>query len=140
MADATVEIPPQPKPDEDSAEFWQATASGHLAISRCQQCKRWLQPPLERCPKCWGETAFENVAGTGEIYSFIVVHQPAIPGYRDKLPYVVALVDLDEQRGLRLPGCTVGIEHGDVRVGQRVKAELVDLPGGDYKVAVFRPI
>jgi uncharacterized OB-fold protein len=140
IENTTVEIPPQPKPDEDSAEFWRATAEGHLSISRCQKCRRWLQPPLERCPTCWGETAFEKVVGTGEIYSFIVVHQPAIPGYRDKLPYVVALVELDEQKGLRLPGRIIGIEHGDVRVGQRVQVELVDLPGGDYKVAVYRPI
>jgi uncharacterized protein len=137
---AVVEVPPQPVPDEDSRQFWAATASGKLEICRCQQCKLWLQPPLERCPKCWGETAFEAVAGTGEVYSFIVVFQPALPGFRDKLPYVVGLVDLDEQKGLRLPGRVVGVEHDTVKVGQRVKAELEDLPGGDYKVAVFRPI
>ncbi len=135
---SSTETPPQPIPDEDSAEFWRATASGRLEICRCRQCQRWLHPPLERCPRCWSDTAFEAVAGTGEIYSFIVVHQPALPGFRDKLPYVVALVDLDEQRGLRLPGRVIDVEPSAVRVGQRVTAELVELPGGDFKVAVFR--
>jgi uncharacterized OB-fold protein len=137
---SVVENPPQPVPDEDSAGFWKAMDNGHLAVARCQQCRRWQQPPLEVCPKCWGPTAFEPVAGTGEIYSFIVVRQPAIPGYRDKLPYTVALVDLDEQPGLRLPGRIVGADPTDVKVGQRVVAEIADLPGGDYKVAVFRPV
>jgi uncharacterized OB-fold protein len=135
---AATEIPPQPSPDEDSRGFWQATEQGHLEVCRCQDCRRWLQPPLERCPTCWAETAFERVAGTGEVHSYIVVYQPAIPGYRDKVPYTVALVELDEQTGLRLPGRIVGAEPDDVRVGQRVLAELVDLPGGDYKIAVFR--
>jgi len=137
---AVEEIPPQPVPDEDSIAFWQATANGRLEVCRCQQCRRWLQPPLERCPGCWGETAFEPVAGTGNVHSFIVVHQPAIPGYRDKLPYTVALLELDEQAGLRLPGRLVGVEPEDVTVGQRVTAELEELPGGDFTVAVFRPV
>jgi len=135
-----VEEPPQPQPDEDSLGFWQAMESGELQVCRCQDCQRWLQPPLERCPKCWGETAFEAVSGDGEIHAFIRVFQPAIPGYRDQLPYTVALVELDEQRGLRLPGRIVGIDPAKVTVGQRVKAEITDLPGGGYKVAVFRPV
>jgi uncharacterized OB-fold protein len=137
--DQLVEVPPQPVPDDDSLGFWRAMERGQLEVCRCQQCRRWLHPPLERCPRCWSETAFEQVAGTGLVHAFIVVHQPAIPGYRDQLPYTVALVELDEQSGLRLPGRVVGIDPAGVTVGLRVAAEIVDLPGGDYKVAVFRP-
>ena len=136
---APIEVPPQPVPDEDSAGFWQALDDGRLAVCRCGQCRLWLQPPLERCPRCGGETAFEPVAGTGELHSFIVVHQPAIPGYRDQLPYTVALVELDEQPGLRLPGRLVGADPRDVKIGQRVTAEIESLPGGDFHVAVFKP-
>ena len=136
----STEVPPQPVPDEDSAGFWRALDDGRLALCRCTRCRRWLQPPLERCPRCWSETAFEPVAGTGELHSFIVVHQPAIPGYRDALPYTVALVELDEQPGLRLPGRLVGAEPSALRIGQRVAAQIEGLPGGDFKVAVFRTV
>jgi uncharacterized OB-fold protein len=98
-----------------------------------------MQPPLERCRHCAGPTAFEAVAGTGEVYSFIVQRQPTVPGYADAVPYAVAVVDLDEQRGLRLPGRLVGVDVDDVRCGLRVRAELQPLPGGTYTVAVFRP-
>jgi uncharacterized OB-fold protein len=137
---APTEFPPQPTPNEDTLGFWQATAQGHLELCRCQGegCGRWLQPALERCPSCFGETAFETVSGKGEVYSYIVVYQPAIPGYRDKLPYVVAVVELDEQTGLRLPGRIVDAGPEDVAVGDRVGAEVVDHPGGEFKVAVFR--
>lgn len=134
------DIPPQPLPDVDTEGFWQATAGGYLAMCRCRSCRQWLQPPLERCRICAAETAFEPVAGTGVIYSFIVVRQAAVPGYLHDLPYVVALVDLDEQPGLRLPGRVVDIDPGDVSVGMRVAAELVALPGGDHVVPVFRAV
>jgi uncharacterized OB-fold protein len=73
------------------------------------------------------------------VFSFIVVHKPAIPGYRDKLPYAVALVELDEQPGLRLPARLVDVDPGKVRIGQRVRAQIERHPGGDFHVAVFRP-
>jgi uncharacterized OB-fold protein len=135
----TFKIPPQPAPDLDSEGFWQATAEGHLAMCRCTACGLWLQPPLERCRICAGETAFADVAGTGEVYSFIVVRQPSVPGYLENLPYVVALVDLDEQVGLRLPARLVDVAPEAVQVGMRVQVELVPHPGGDYTVAVFHP-
>lgn len=131
--------PPQPLPDPETAAFWQATAGGRLAMCRCQSCGLWMQPPLERCRLCAEATAFEDVTGTGVIYSFIVQRQPAVAGYLDKVPYAVALVELDEQPGLRLPTRIVGIDPGEVACGMRVQVELVPLPGGDFMVPVFRP-
>lgn len=136
---APLSIPPQPSPDEDTRGFWEATRRGELAISRCQDCGLWHQPPLERCRRCAGPMAFEPVAGTGEVYSFIVVRQPAVPGYVEGLPYIPALVELDEQAGLRLPTRLVDVEPSDVSVGLRVRVAFEPLPGGDYMVPVFRP-
>jgi len=133
------QYPPQPSPDFDTEGFWEATADGRLALCRCVECGLWLQPPLERCRRCAGLTAFEDVAGTGTIYSFIVQRQPSVVGYLDAIPYVVALVELDEQAGLRLPARIVGIEPERVTVGMRVVVDLVALPGGDYVVPVFQP-
>lgn len=85
--------------------------------------------PLERCPACGGATGFELVSGCGRIKSFIVVRHPAVPGYLEDLPYVVAIVDLDEQEGLRLPGRLLDADPARVDVGRAVRAEIVDLPG-----------
>ncbi len=131
--------PPQPAPDVDSEGFWEATAEGRLAICRCTECGLWLQPPLERCRHCAGATTFEAVAGTGTVYSFIVQRQPSVVGYLDAIPYVVALVDLDDAPGVRLPARLVGIEPEAAAVGMKVAVEFDDLPGGDYRIPVFRP-
>jgi uncharacterized OB-fold protein len=55
------------------------------------------------------------------------------------VPYAVALVDLDEQPGLRLPGRVVGVEPDDVHIGMRVKARIEPLPGGEFHVPVWEP-
>jgi uncharacterized OB-fold protein len=132
-------IPPQPLPDPDSAGFWEATASGQLSLCRCAACGLWMQPPLERCRKCNSETSYQPVAGRGEVHSFIVQHRPVTVGYLDALPYVIAIIELDEQKGLRLPGRIVDVATTEVTIGMRVQSRLEKLPGGDYVVPVFEP-
>lgn len=131
-------LPPQPVPDFDTKGFWEATASGKLAICRCQECRRWMHPPLERCRLCGEATRFEQVSGDGTICSFTVVRHPAVPGYLEDLPYVVAMVELVEQEGLLLPTRLLNAEPGETRIGQRVAVEITDLPGGDFRVPTFR--
>ncbi len=133
-----VSVPPQPHPDLDSASFWTATAEGRLELCRCTACERWHQPPLERCRECDAATSFIPISGTGTLRSFIVVRHPAVPGYLEELPYVVGLVDLDEQEGLRLPGRLLDVDLEKLSGGERVSAEIVPLPGGDFHVAAFR--
>ena len=128
--------PPQPMIDVDSEGFWRAAREGRVALCRCRECRRWIQPPLERCPSCAGQTAFEDAAGTGEIYSFIVVHHPSVPAFAADLPYVIALVSLDE--GVRLPGRLLDERGAGVQVGQRVRAEIIDVPGANERVVAFR--
>jgi uncharacterized OB-fold protein len=132
-------IPPQPSPDVDSAEFWQRTAEGRLAMCRCSACGEWHQRPLERCRRCAEPTEFADVSGKGIVYSFIVVRRPVSPGYLDKVPYVIALVELPEQRSLRLPTRIVDVDPSAVYVGMPVEVRFDPLPGGDFVVPVFVP-
>ena len=131
-------IPPQPVPDADTLGFWQATRRGELELCRCDACGRFLQPPLERCRHCGGATSFAAVSGRGTIHSFIVARHPAVPGYLEDLPYVVGLVELDEQPGLRLVGRIIASGTRSVTIGDRVRAEIVPLAGGEFQVPVFR--
>jgi uncharacterized protein len=79
------------------------------------------------------------VSGHGTIHTFVVQRQPAVVGYLDGAPYAVAIVELDEQTGLRLPGRVVDVGPSDVRIGQRVHARIEPLAGGDFYVPVWVP-
>ncbi|ROO87492.1 hypothetical protein EDD29_5100 [Actinocorallia herbida] len=131
-----VPAPPAPLIDADSIGFWEATREGRLALCRCTDCGTWLPRPLERCNRCAGPTEFADVAGTGTVYSHIVVHHPSVPAFASLVPYVVALVEFDE--GPRLPGILLGESGADIAVGQRVAAELTLFPGAEERAVTYR--
>jgi uncharacterized OB-fold protein len=126
------EIPPQPFPDVDSEGFWAATNRGELAVCRCQQCRAWMHPPLERCRMCGDRTDFETVSGTGVIHSFIVMHRASVPGLSEA-PYAIVLVDLDDAPGIRLTGILADAAPQDAAAGAAVQARIVDVPGGYFR-------
>jgi hypothetical protein len=132
-----VNDPIQPVPTPDTLGFWEATARGELALCACGCCDRFLHPPLERCPECGGPTRFTPVSGDGSLHSYIVVHRAVVPGYRPG--NVVALVDLVEQEGLRIAAQLVDVHPEAIHIGMSLRARIVDLPGGPYRIPVFAP-
>lgn len=124
---------PIPAVTPDLAPFFAAAREGRLVIPRCRSCGAWRYPPRPTCPPCGsGDFAWEPVAGTGEVYSFTVLHQVYHPGFADEVPYAVVLVQLDE--GVRMISNVVGVPASQVRIGQRVRvifdpvSEEVTLP------------
>ena len=134
----TISPPPQPIPDPDSRGFWEATAQGRLALQHCASCGRHQFPALEACRYCGGPLAWQPVSGRGSIHTFIIQHHNVSPGFDARRPYPIALVCPDEAPELRLPAQIDCPDPSAVRVGARVMAHIVELPGGPYKIPVFR--
>ena len=100
--------------------FWTSGADGHLRFLRCQRCGYYIHPPAPICPVDLSkDLAPEPVSGRGTVHTFTLNHQPWIPGYDP--PYAVAIVELEEQEGLRLMTNVVGCPPEDVRVGMPVR-------------------
>ncbi|MBS1848044.1 MAG: Zn-ribbon domain-containing OB-fold protein [Actinobacteria bacterium] len=107
-----------PALDETNRFFWTSGADGRLRFLRCAACGYWLHPPSPWCPECGGrDVAPEAVSGRGVVHSVTVNHQ-AWDG--DQTPYAVALVELDEQAGLRLTTNIVGVDPELVTIDDRV--------------------
>jgi uncharacterized OB-fold protein len=110
-----------PVPSRDTVPYWGALANGHLEVQHCQDCGKWTWPPRPLCSGCHGENmAFEQVKGTGEIFSWIVVHRSTTPDMMPYLPYTLALVRLDEQADIYIPGRL--ITDREAHRGMRVRA------------------
>ncbi|HEX9775680.1 MAG TPA: OB-fold domain-containing protein [Actinomycetota bacterium] len=119
---------PLPLPDEDTAFFWEACARGELHILRCRDCRTWIHYPRAICRACGGsDLAPEPVSGRGVVHTFTVTHREA-PG--KVAPFVVALIELEEQAGLRMVSNVIGIEPGDVAIGMPV--EVMFEPAGEH--------
>jgi uncharacterized protein len=115
--------------------FWTGGATGQLLIQRCERCRRWVHPPVDACDACGGPLTPEPVAGTGTIFTFTVNHQQYHPDVPP--PYVIAIVELDEQDDLRLPTNIVNADADALDCGTRV--HVVFEPHGDEFVPVFEP-
>jgi uncharacterized OB-fold protein len=88
------------------------------------------------CPHCHSlESRARDLAGTGTVYSFAILHHPQNPAF--DYPVLAALVELDE--GVRLMSNLVGVSKDDIRVGMRVSVEFVPTVG-DRQVPVFHPV
>lgn len=108
-----------PAVGEVNEEFWTAGARGVLAINRCRNCSAWSHPPRRLCRYCGSqEIGPEAASGRGVVASFTVNHQQWGPDPTD--PYVIALVELPEQPGLRLLTNIVNCTPDQVAIGSAV--------------------
>jgi len=116
---------PLPVIDAESRPFWQAARERRLAIQRCTECGRHFFYPRALCPFCHASTVeWVTASGRGTIYTFTIARRPAGPAFKADVPYVVALVELEE--GPRMMTNIIGVEPESVRIGQAVKALFED--------------
>jgi len=115
--------------------FWEGGRNGELLIQRCGSCGLWVNPPEEACAACSGALSPAPVSGRGTVFSFTINHQPYNPS--TPVPYVVALVELAEQEGLRVFTNLIGVEPTDVVIGMAVQVRFED--HGEIFIPVFAP-
>ncbi len=117
-------VRPVPTPDRDSTPWWQALARHELIQQRCDDCAAWRWPPRALCNRC-GSLAWSwlAVSGQGTIASWIVNHQPFLPGVEP--PFTVVAVRLAEQDDIVMPGSWFGT--GEPSIDQTVEAVFDDV-------------
>lgn len=105
-----------PDPDAFTRPWWKAAADGRLLLRRCRACGLAHHYPREFCPHCWSEDAvWEEAAGRASLYTWSVVHRNDLPPFGDRVPYVAAVVELEE--GPRMMTRLVGCDPSALRVG-----------------------
>ncbi len=88
---------PLPVIDHDSAPYWDAAREGRLDIPLCNACGKHHFYPRAICPHCYSsDLKFDTVSGRGTVHTYTIARRPAGPAYSDEVPYVVALIDLEE--------------------------------------------
>ncbi len=134
------ERPPKPRPapipDPDSEPYWAAALEGRLLIQRCEACGAHQLYPRDRCISCRGPVAWVEASGNGTVYSFTIIRQNYSRSFKHLIPYVVALVDLDE--GPRLMTNLVGCDPDSVGIGMRVRATFEQV-SDQAGIALFTP-
>ena len=126
-----------PTPDFETRPYWDAARDGKLMIRRCRACGDAYFYPRSFCPKCWSEDVeWEEASGRATLYTWSVVHRNDLPPFPERVPYVAAIVDLDE--GPRMMTNVEGCEFDDLRVGMALQVDF-RVDSDEVTVPIFRP-
>jgi uncharacterized OB-fold protein len=136
MTGQTTYDKPLPVRDAENAPYYDALQRHQMRLQRCAN-GHFRYPVNPVCPDCLSpEFTWEPVSGQGTIYSFVVVHQLYDPGFKEDLPYNVAVVELEE--GPRLVTNVTGCRNEDVCVGMPVRVRYDDITP-EFTLAKFEP-
>jgi uncharacterized OB-fold protein len=109
--------------------YWDGARQHELLYQKCKICGANWHPPMPICPACHSSD-FDWLAasGGGFVYTYTVVHHPTHPAFTDRVPYVVAVVELDE--GPRVVTNIQNCQPTAVSAGMRVRIVFEDLAEG----------
>ena len=112
---------PTPRITPQTAAYWKAANEGRLLLGTCGNCNKLCHPPQAVCPFCWSsKVGVKAASGRGRLNAFTVVHQAAVPAFRERVPYVVAYVELEE--GLFVNSNVINCDPNLVKIGMPLKA------------------
>lgn len=128
---------PSPVPTPASLPFWEGCRAGELRLQRCAGCGRHVLYPRPRCPHCHSDQLeWVRASGRGKLHSYVISHLPA-PGWEGDLPYVIAVVELEE--GPRMLSSLVGVPPQPERLSLDMPLAVVFERRGEEVLPLFQP-
>ncbi len=137
MSKTAALMPHLPVVDAETAPFWAAAKERKFLIRHCNLCGRNHFYPRHYCPHCWSDHCeWRPASGHGRIYSYTVIHHNDAPPFSATLPYIVALIDLDEN--VRVTSNIVECTPEVVHVGMPVEV-VFEHVSDEVTLPQFRP-
>lgn len=132
-------VKPIPEPDGVTRPFWESLKAHQMRIQRCNDTGKFFFYPRGMSPFTLSENvSWEPVSGRGVIHTFTIIHQNRAPGFVDELPYVVAMVELDEGARLMTNIIDVAPDPEQVKIGMPVEIVYEDVTE-EITLPKFRP-
>ena len=129
---------PRPLHTETSKPFWEGTKRHELMLPRCRKCGSMFFYPREVCPVCLSpDIEWQRVSGRGRLHSYTVIHQPANRAFNQDVPYIYAMVQLDE--GPRIISNLVECPIEQARIDMPVEATFDDVTP-EWTLVKFKPV
>ncbi len=133
---------PRPNIDEDTRPFWEGLRRHEFLLFRCTKCGAWYWPAAycrnhENEP-FMGNLEWQPASGRGRVFSFNVHRWAFDPAFKEDVPYVYALIEMEE--GPMFGTNIVGCPPEDVRIGQPVEIVFEDHPDEGFTLPKARPV
>lgn len=128
---------PVPRPYQDSQAYWDAAKQKRLILQRCLDCGKPQFYPRGVCSHCLSsQLEWIDSSGRGKVHTFTVSYRAPHPGFADDVPFVVAIIELEE--GVRMMSNIVGCDPKAVRIDMPVKVVFEQLTA-DIVLPKFSP-
>jgi len=129
---------PVPQPSLESKPFWEGCNEGRLLMQYCDHCTKLNWFPRSYCAHCGAEDfTWKEVAGTGILETYSVVYRPMNEAWASEVPYVLAIVRLDE--GVRMVTRILCEKGTEPHMDARVKVRFVPV-GEGFQVPFFEEV
>lgn len=127
---------PLPLLSEGNRFFWTSGGDGRLRFLRCSACQNYIHPPVPVCDKCLCmEQEVVAVSGRATLAAVTVNHQMWIPTIEP--PYVIGIVEIEEQPSVRLTTNIVQCAEADLHIGMPLKVVFEQCD--DVFLPMFQP-
>jgi len=111
---------PLPRATEATEGYWRAAAEGRLVVQTCRACGHRQFYPRTLCLRCESDQVdWADVSGFGAVYTFTINHRAPNAFMKARLPYAVAIIELDE--GVRLMANILNTAPERIAIGKRVR-------------------
>jgi uncharacterized OB-fold protein len=128
---------PRPVIDETNARYWESARAHALELPRCNDCSQVFYPPRAICPRCLSVSiGWAAVSGDATLFTWNVMHQVYSDAFRELVPYVVAVVQLEE--GPRIITNMLRHDLGQLHVGMKLQLDYLDIDE-ELTLPVFIP-
>jgi len=136
----TPELPPKPAPNPENRldeEFWSHCAQERLCFQVCESCNSWRHLPRWSCARCGSaDWSWRESSGRGLLYTWTVTHRPSLPQFASDVPYIVAVIELEE--GVRMVSRLRGVAPEALAIGLPVGVEF-ERVAEEFVLPMFRP-
>lgn len=123
--------------EAETRPFWDAVREGRLLIGKCNSCAQVHFYPRPFCPHCWSEDVqLQEASGRGTLYTYSTVYMNDLMPFKERLPYVAAMVDLEE--GVRVSTNLVDCDPADLKIGMAVTVTYREI-SDEVSLPLFRP-
>ena len=115
---------PLPQPDPVTQPFWDSLKQHAMQIQRCNDTGKFFFYPRGLSPFTLSDNiSWETVSGRGTVHAFSIVYNQRAPGFAEEVPYVVAMVELEE--GPRMMTNLINVEPDPEHVKIGMPVEIV---------------
>jgi uncharacterized protein len=129
---------PVPVPTRETKPYWEGGKQHELRIQKCAACGHYQFYPRLYCTACMSDRVeWVTASGRGKVLSFTIVYRPVTQAFAADVPYVVALITLDE--GPQMMSNIVGCSPEKVQIGMPVEVMFEDWTE-EISVPKFKPL